>query len=140
MEQAAAIESDGDQGNWNSLAHDDDDQQLTLGDIFQSIGANKLQEKSKGKNGSGAETINATKLEKQIRELRKEAQKNPGLSKPLTGRKRLQIEREENYKQVQKHMAKWIPQVKANRETDKLDFTTRDVIGEGGGVKLNSLN
>jgi hypothetical protein len=37
-------------------------------------------------------------------------------------------------------MGKWIPQVKHNREADYLDFTTPDVIGEGGGVKLNSLN
>lgn len=37
-------------------------------------------------------------------------------------------------------MSKWIPQVKQNRETDYLDFTTTDVIGEGGGVKLNSMN
>ena len=75
-----------------------------------------------------------------MKELRKEAEKNPSLSQPLTGRKRLQIERQENYKQVQKHMTKWIPQVKQNRETEQLDFTTTDVVGEGGGVKLNSLN
>ena len=37
-------------------------------------------------------------------------------------------------------MGKWIPQVKHNREVDQLDFTTRDVIGEGGGVRLNSIN
>lgn len=37
-------------------------------------------------------------------------------------------------------MAQWIPQVKHNREADQLDFTTTDVIGEGGGVKLNSLS
>lgn len=30
--------------------------------------------------------------------------------------------------------------MKHNRETDQLDFTTRDVIGEGGGVRLNSVN
>ena len=91
---------------------DGDDQQLTLGDIFQSIGANKMQEQGSGKKGKVSETINATKLEKQIKELRKEAERNPALSQPLTGRKRLQIERDENYKQVQKHMTKWLPQVK----------------------------
>ena len=37
-------------------------------------------------------------------------------------------------------MGKWIPQVKHNREAEQLDFTTRDVIGEGGGVRLDSIN
>ena len=41
---------------------------------------------------------------------------------------------------MKKHVSKFIPQVKHNREADQLDFTTRDVIGEGGGVRLNSLN
>lgn len=41
---------------------------------------------------------------------------------------------------MKKHVSKFIPQVKQNREADQLDFTTRDVIGEGGGVRLNSLN
>jgi len=38
---------------------------------------------------------------------------------------------------VSKHLGKWLPQVKHNREADFLDFTTRDVVGEG--VRLNSL-
>ncbi len=41
---------------------------------------------------------------------------------------------------MKKQVSKFIPQVKHNREADQLDFTTRDVIGEGGGVRLNSLN
>ena len=74
-----------------------------------------------------------------MKSLRKDASET-ALTKPLTGRKRLKIEREENYGIVKKQVGKWIPQVKHNRETDQLDFTTRDVIGEGGGVRLNSLN
>ena len=62
------------------------------------------------------------------------------LTAPLSGRKRLKIERQENYEQVKKQVSRFIPQVKHNREADQLDFTTRDVIGEGGGVRLNSLN
>ena len=107
-----------------------DDGRLTLGDLFTSIG--------KG-SGSTQEVINTNRLQKQIKELRKEAQVT-ALSAPLSGRKRLKIEREENYEIVKKQVGKWIPQVKHNREVDQLDFTTRDVIGEGGGVRLNSVN
>jgi len=74
-----------------------------------------------------------------VKHLRKEAQAT-ALTVPISGRKRLQIERDANYEQVKKQVGKWIPQVKLNREADQLDLTTRDVIGEGGGVRLNSIN
>ena len=106
-----------------------DDGRLTLGDLFTSI----------GKGAATQEVINTNRLQKQIKELRKEAQVT-SLTAPLRGRKRLKIEREENYEIVKKQVGKWIPQVKHNREVDQLDFTTRDVIGEGGGVRLNSVN
>ena len=109
-----------------------DDGRLTLGDLFSSIG--------KGKDSNATtEVINTNRLQKQIKELRKEGQVT-ALTAPMSGRKRLKIEREENYEIVKKQVGKWIPQVKHNREVDQLDFTTRDVIGEGGGVRLNSVN
>ena len=77
--------------------------------------------------------VNAGKLKKQIKELSRET----AVGTPLTGRKRLKIERDENYKQVSKQVAKWLPQIKLNRETDFVDFTTADAVGES--VKLNSL-
>ena len=41
---------------------------------------------------------------------------------------------------MKKHMGKWIAQVKQNRESEQLDFTTADKVQDGGAVKLNSLN
>lgn len=40
------------------------------------------------------------------------------MTAPMSGRKRLKIEREENYEIVKKQVGKWIPQVKHNREVD----------------------
>lgn len=131
------LESDNDEG-WQNAEDDQveepaqvDDGRLTLGDLFTSIG--------KGGAAANQEVINTNRLQKQLKELRKEAQVT-SLTAPLSGRKRLKIEREENYEIVKKQVGKWIPQVKHNREVDQLDFTTRDVIGEGGGVRLNSVN
>ena len=75
-----------------------DDGRLTLGDLFTSI----------GKSGATQEVINTNRLQKQIKELRKEAQVT-SLTAPLSGRKRLKIEREENYEIVKKQVGKWIP-------------------------------
>jgi len=76
-----------------------DDGRLTLGDLFTSIG--------KG-SGSNQEVINTNRLQKQIKELRKEAQVT-ALTAPMSGRKRLKIEREENYEIVKKQVGQWIP-------------------------------
>ena len=54
-----------------------DDGKLTLGDIFESLGTSKLEEKQ-GKKGSD-EVVNASKLQKQIKDLRKEAERDPAL-------------------------------------------------------------
>ena len=113
------------------LQEEFDDGKLTLGDLFSSLDKAKMRE-------SVSDVVNTNKLQKHIKALRKDAQET-GLIAPLNGRKRLKMEREENYGQVKKQIAKWIPQVKHNREVDQLDFTTRDVIGEGGGVRLNSV-
>ena len=62
---------------------------MSLGDLFQSIDQSKMQT-------SAADVINTNKLEKQLKKLRKDAQTS-ALAMPLTGRKRMQIERDENY-------------------------------------------
>jgi len=65
------------------------DGKLSLGDLFQSIDQSKMQT-------SAADVINTNKLEKQLKKLRKDVQTS-ALAMPLTGRKRMQIERDENY-------------------------------------------
>ena len=120
-----------------ALKEDRNGQRLTLGDLFESLDQSKMMQ---GDQASGKEDmINTNRLEKQLKALRKEVQ-TTALSVPMSGRKRLKIERDTNYEQVKKQVNKWIPQVKHNREAEYLDFTTVDVIGEGGGVRLNSVN
>lgn len=114
-----------------------DDGKLTLGDLFTSIDKSKMG--GAASSASKGDVINTNKLQKQLKQLRKEVQAT-ALTTPISGRKRLKIERDANYDIVKKQVNKWIPQVKHNRETDQLDFTTKDVVGEGGGVSLNSLN
>jgi len=135
--------NEADDEGWQEASQDDieqdmeyDDGKLTLGDLFTSIDKSKLTSST---NQKGDEVINTNRLQKQLKSLRKEAQVT-ALTAPLSGRKRLKIERQENYDLVKKQVSRFIPQVKHNREADQLDFTTRDVIGEGGGVRLNSLN
>lgn len=130
--QEAAASSDGEPVGGEEY----DDGKLTLGDLFTSIDKSKQTTASKQNQD---EVINTNRLQKQLKSLRKEAQVT-ALTAPLSGRKRLKLERQENYEQVKKQVSRFIPQVKHNREADQIDFTTRDVIGEGGGVRLNSLN
>jgi U3 small nucleolar RNA-associated protein 14 len=73
-----------------------DDSKLTLGDLFSAVGK------------TATDVINTNRLEKQLKSLRKEAQ-TTALTAPISGRKRLQIERDANYEQVKKQLNKWIP-------------------------------
>ena len=68
-------------------------EKISMGDILQSIDADKFekvedkneQRKEKAQKSDG--TINTTKIRKQMKTLKKDAQKSPALSKPLSGRK-----------------------------------------------------
>jgi U3 small nucleolar RNA-associated protein 14 len=73
-----------------------DDSKLTLGDLFSAV------------DKTATDVINTNRLEKQLKSLRKEAQ-TTALTAPISGRKRLQIERDANYEQVKKQLNKWIP-------------------------------
>jgi hypothetical protein len=66
-----------------------DDGKLTLGDLFTSIDKSKQTQATTHK---ADEVINTNRLQKQLKSLRKEAQVT-ALTAPLSGRKRLKIER-----------------------------------------------
>jgi hypothetical protein len=69
-----------------------DDGKLTIGDLFTSIDRSKQV----ATKGNQEEVINTNRLQKQLKNIRKEAQVT-ALTAPLSGRKRLKIERQENY-------------------------------------------
>ena len=69
-----------------------DDGKLTIGDLFTSIDRSK----EGATKGNQEEVINTNRLQKQLKNIRKEAQVT-ALTAPLSGRKRLKIERQENY-------------------------------------------
>jgi len=69
-----------------------DDGKLTIGDLFSSIDRSKQV----AAKGNQEEVINTNRLQKQLKNIRKEAQVT-ALTAPLSGRKRLKIERQENY-------------------------------------------
>lgn len=95
---------------------------------------------SENKSSKSKEVINTNRLQKQLNTLKKEVMQQPQLEAAIPARKRMKIAREANYKQVQQHVGKYIPQVKQNREKDFVDFTTSDKILNGNEVKLNSMN
>ena len=72
-----------------------DDGKLTIGDLFTSIDRSK-QGPAGAAKGNQEEVINTNRLQKQLKNIRKEAQVT-ALTAPLSGRKRLKIERQENY-------------------------------------------
>jgi hypothetical protein len=72
-----------------------DDGKLTIGDLFTSIDRSK-QGPTGASKGNQEEVINTNRLQKQLKNIRKEAQVT-ALTAPLSGRKRLKIERQENY-------------------------------------------
>jgi len=69
-----------------------DDGKLTIGDLFTSIDRSKQV----AAKGNQEEVINTNRLQKQLKNIRKEAQVT-ALTAPLSGRKRLKIEQQENY-------------------------------------------
>ena len=108
-----------------------------LGDLekkqFTSISENKSGKASKGDE----QTINATKLKKQLNTLKRDGSKV--LSAPLSGYKKVKVMREQATNLNQKIVSKFLPQVKANREEEQHDFTTADKLRSGGNVSLKSL-
>ena len=68
-----------------------DDGKLTIGDLFTSIDRSK-QGPTGASKGNQEEVINTNRLQKQLKNIRKEAQVT-ALTAPLSGRKRLKIER-----------------------------------------------
>ena len=74
-------------------------EKLTLGDLFQSLDADKMKdsrfqaveepERDGGAKKTGEQsTVNTNKLRKQLKSLKKEAEKAPALTAPVSGRKR----------------------------------------------------
>ena len=74
-----------------------------------------------------------------MKSLKKEAEKAPALTAPVSGRKRKQQEMHANYEINKQKLGKWIGQVKRAREEVQSDFTTADKILHGGSVALNSM-
>ena len=66
-------------------------EKLTLSDLFHSLNANTSEVQEHG------QTLNTTKLRKQLKTLDREAQKAPTLQAPVSGRKRKRQEMEANY-------------------------------------------
>lgn len=123
-------------------------EKLTLGDLFQSLDAQKMegkefsaieQTKDKKKPTGEQGTVNTNKLRKQLKSLKKETEKAPALSAPVSGRKRKKQEMQANYEINKQKLGKWIGQVKRAREEVQTDFTTADKVLDGGGVALNSM-
>lgn len=75
--KASASEAQENDGGDDAMVGGDDGK-LTLGDLFSSIGVKKNED----------DVINTNRLEKQIKQLRKEAQ-TTALTTPISGRKRL---------------------------------------------------
>jgi len=86
-------------------------QQLDFGDIFNQIEKQKATEPG---DQEAAETINTTKLKKQLKNLKRDPSKQ--LATPLAGVKKQKIMREQAQQMNSKIVSKYIPQVKANRE------------------------
>lgn len=121
-------------------------ERISMSDVLNSIDTEKFKttvdRKAAGesKQRQGAEaTINTGKLRKQMKTLKKVVEKSPALDKPISGRKRVKMEREQNYKLNAAKLGIYIPQVKRAREEVQSDFTTADKLLHGGKVTLNSL-
>lgn len=109
--------------------HATGDKNLDYGDILNLI------EKD---DGSNKDTINTTKIKKQLKKLSKDSSKK--LDAPISGIKRVKIMREKGQEMASKHASKYIPQVKQAREEVQHDFTTPDKIRSGGATNLKSIS
>lgn len=87
--------------------------------------------------GAADGTLNTTKLKKQLKNLKRDP--SNVLSEPLPGYKRVKIMRDQANQLNTKIVAKYLPQVKVNREEEQHDFTTGDKLRSGGNVNLKSL-
>ena len=88
--RATRGEADQEEAEDSGAQEEYDDGKLTIGDLFTSI------DRSKQGATNQEEVINTNRLQRQLKNIRKEAQVT-ALTAPLSGRKRLKIERQENY-------------------------------------------